>query len=311
MALKIGSIAAASGAGAFTLNKIYKKFSKRETVTLVDKACNYLTTKIGEIMSKIGQFADPVMDKKIPIIDKTPREIMSSFDDIIKNIGETIKTQYNKALSLFKRGDNNNQDPAVPQPANPQQSQGSQQPVSAQKNQRSLGDKVNAARNHLLNSPNNQNKRNDIRTDYQNNVSYRLDGNNQTLLKTATVNTPNGVKNIWRPVTAQELKEIPKGIRHTFGFESTDDDLVIDASQIREVLGDNYLVSVSEAGDYVDITFVGDDISEDVLNVSLDEEEISIQESVFGSDPAEEGMISEAGLDYDDNELNELLSLLD
>ena len=162
-----------------------------------------------------------------------------------------------------------------------------------------------------MNSPNNQNKRNDIRTDYKNNVSYRLDGNNQTLLKTATVNTPNGVKNIWRPVTAQELKEIPKGIRHTFGFESTDDDLVIDASQIREVLGDNYLVSVSEAGDYVDITFVGDDISEDVLNVSLDEEEISIQESVSGSDPAEEGMISEAGLDYDDNDLNELLSLLD
>ena len=286
---KIAAIATGAGFASLQLNKVYKKFKKSDADTIVDTVANFLGSKGQAIFDMIKKGAE----KFNGLIEGTPvQKVINMIQDAIGALGKVAKAGVDKAASLFHR---NKQDPSAPKQI---------------RNQRSRGEKVSAAKNHLLNPHNNTNRTNMTRKDYGSGFIYRLANDGHTLLRTNRKNDDEGV-NGWKALSPRETALLPKNIRSVFGFESADDDLVIDASQLRDVLGDNYLVSVSEAGDYVDITFVGDNISEDVLNVSLDEDEISIQESVFGSDPAEEGMIAEAGLEYDDDELNELLSLLD
>lgn len=287
---KIAALATGAGFASLQLNKVYKKFKKSDADTIVNTIANFMGNKGQAIFNMIKTGAE----KFNGLIEGTPVEkVINMIQDAIGALSKVVKAGVDKAASVFNRNKVN--DPSVPKQI---------------RNQRSRAEKVAAARDHLLNPHNNTNQKNLTRKDYGSGFTYRLANDGQTLLRTKQKYDDKGV-NGWKALTPREVALLPSNLRTVFGFESADDDLVIDASQIREVLGDNYLVSVSETGDYVDITFVGDDISEDVLNVSLDDEEISIQESVFGSDPAEEGMISEAGLDYDDNELNELLSLLD
>lgn len=297
---KLALLVTAGAVGTLEMNKVYKKFRKSDADTIVDTIGNFMKSIPANFWDLVKNAAEKIKDKfkdhenimnVINSVENAIKWLSEQAGAAVQKVSNLAKAGVDKAASVFHRND----DPSVPKQI---------------RNQRSRAEKVAAARDHLLNPHNNTNQKNLTRKDYGSGFTYRLANDGKTLLRTKQKYDDKGV-NGWQALTDKEITNLPSNLRTVFGFESADDDLVIDASQIREVLGDNYLVSVSEAGDYVDITFVGDDISEDVLNVSLDEEEISIQESVFGSDPAEEGMIYEAGLDYDANELNELLSLLD
>ena len=120
------------------------------------------------------------------------------------------------------------------------------------------------------------NQANKIIQDYANKVSYYVQGNTMYRL------FDNGTS---KPLSQREVTQVPKGIRRQLGFESADDE-VIDASTIREALGSNYIVEVCKNGDALKITFIGENVEDDVLNVM--EPEIPIQESIFGVDCSDE-----------------------
>ena len=124
--------------------------------------------------------------------------------------------------------------------------------------------------------PNTGNVSQKIVRDYGNNCSYYV--KDDTMYKLFG----NGTS---KPMTQREINLVPKGLRRQLGFESVDDE-VIDASTIRNALGENYTVEVCENGDALKITFIGENAEDDVFNVM--EPEIPIQESIFGVDYSDE-----------------------
>ena len=113
------------------------------------------------------------------------------------------------------------------------------------------------------------------------------------------------------PLSQKDIINLPRNIRRSLGFESTDSEEIIDAHYIRESLGENYTVEVCENGEALNITFIGENAEDDIFNVieKEEDEEISIQESIFGVDSSEEE-ITESYSDIE-KELLELESIFE
>ncbi|MDY3769138.1 MAG: hypothetical protein SOZ83_06035 [Sphaerochaetaceae bacterium] len=315
-----GGFMAALG-GMFALNSAYKKVTKSEAETWVDELNAFAKQKISAIQGLLSQGLSSLGNtvKGIPVVG----DLFSWLVDKAKEIGNLIKNCFGKAVDAVKnrfggkaKKMGKEADKALVDAQKQQRNAKTPQERAAAdaavqkagnlqtnaRNQRIHEDRLNNNRDRALNRQNSDGSTGSSYT--LGNSEYRLDGNGKTLM--TRVNKAGVGPTEFRPMSDREVQLVPKDVRRHFGFESADDE-VIDASEIRDFLGDDYEVSVAESGDALDIVFVGENAEDDIVGSWFVDDAISIQKSIFGSDPDEEGFTES----YEDDIDDELASLLD
>ena len=286
--------------GALTLNSAVKKFTKSDGITFLNKIQGVLNSGVEGLKSLIDLAKNSIsglVKDKLGIDLKLPDGV-SKFLNIIMTpihaVGNVIKTKINEAGAYIQnkfsgpktteqnraqnQKDINKQTKAVVNSKTEQEKQKNMNRLQNSMNKEKFYQRMQQNRQRAQNQVDSDtgNQANKIIRDYANIVSYYVQGDTMYRL------FGNGTS---KPLSQREVSQVPKGIRHQLGFESADDE-VIDASTIRQALGSNYTVEVCENGDALKITFIGENVEDDVLNVM--EPEIPIQESIFGVDCSDE-----------------------
>ena len=316
--------------GVFALDTVYKKFTKSESETWFNQLSGWvskLTYPVVQNLNNVwgslkdiigkgwGEFSQTVPGSLINFVLGKVQSVWSVVKSGLDKIGSAISNGAQGMVNKFKGPKSDQMQKEADKAAKEAEKLGknagnkAEQRKAAQAAKRAENLKMNAAnmRNHedrlssvqqkAANQQNADGSIGKVANDFANKKKYMLDGSGKRLMQ-----SPIAI-NDYKPMSDKEIANIPREIRRQFGFESAEDDEVIDASTIREVLGGNYAVHVSESGNYLDIRFVGSDPEDDFIASWFDDNKISVQESVFGSDPEDE--------DFDNEYLNDLASLLD
>ena len=286
--------------GALTLNSTVKKFTKSDGNAFLNKIQGVLNSGVEGLKSLIDLAKNSIsglVKEKLGIDLKLPDGVGKFLNHImtpIQSVCNIIETKINEAGVYIQnkfsgsktteqnraqnQKDINNFAQAATQSPNQQEQQKNMNRMQNSMNKEKFYQRMQQNRQRAQNQVDSDtgNQANKIIRDYANRVSYYVQGDTMYRL------FGNGTS---KPLSQREVTQVPKGIRRQLGFESADDE-VIDASTIRQALGSNYIVEVCEDGDALKITFIGENVEDDVLNVM--EPEIPIQESIFGVDCSDE-----------------------